>query len=748
MTNGQTSTTVRANADGRLTVVPAVVNRDGLSYNGYERFNVEPAGVDFDNTAVGARLIVNEVTGSLPSRLEGEIAILGPRANFVLANPNGIVADGVRFTNTGAIALSTGKVELAAFHPSPDRTQTNVLLHTSAGAIEIGAGGIVGAFTRLELISRTLRVGGAITNEFEHAQGLIRAISGASTVEIDSAVSPVDEQTPWLRYAAGTERVSEIVVDITPLGSLQSGRIEVLVTDQGAGVRHAGRAHATLGDFVIDSDGEVRLEGGTIKSLGHLAIDSASIRARPGENGSSRLDASNGGLHLYADAIDLEGVQAQGGAGVRARTDTFRLASHKDDAHEWVGELTSNGGDIQIESTQKVSVEGADILARGDVHITTAGDMTLALVAGRGSHVVSIDGQLALDVDGTLDNLGGLLQGHHKKAAPAAGEAASDTADTEPTDGEESVGPAVVIHAGNVVNRSASADALAIVFGEAGDIVIDSRRDIENHTGRIIANGHLRLDAVGDIRNIIEKIPGANDEMMWSSSDSYRWLGLVPVRNQRWSTDFGALAIPGQLAYMIADGNIDIHARSVRSIGGEIHANDGNLTIVAETRIENRVLRTGEFSYSRHCVFGCRGKARSSVAINGGGMTATGTVTLTASEAIINEGGHVDAIGGINIDAPLAIARSVEAYLAVSQSHGMGAAFGKGFARIFRNDVGGAFNSGGEILISGDVEVDGGELDAVGTLTVRGTRHDVRAPVRESMPQHVSGGGIFSSLLD
>ena len=41
-----------------------------------------------------ARLILNEVTSTNPSFLQAPIAVVGPRAHFILANPNGITVDG------------------------------------------------------------------------------------------------------------------------------------------------------------------------------------------------------------------------------------------------------------------------------------------------------------------------------------------------------------------------------------------------------------------------------------------------------------------------------------------------------------------------------------------------------------------------------------------------------------------------------------------------------------------------------
>jgi filamentous hemagglutinin family protein len=732
--NGQTNTQVNADVNGHLTIVPAPANRDGTSLNGYERFSVGSPGVDFDNTSVHARLIVNEVTGSLPSRLEGEIAILGPRANFILANPNGIVADGVRFINTGAIALSTGRVELNEFHTSQDYIQHNVVLRTNGGSIEIGEGGITGAFTHLELIARAIRVNGPITNEFDHNQASIRLIAGASTVEIDTSVSPVDELTPWAYYKSGEEKGEGILVDITALGSLRTGRIEILVTDKGAGVRYAGQAFATHGDFILSSEGEVNLlESARVEALGHAAIAAEVLNARFG----SRLEAQAGGLILEATSIDLAGSHFQGGAGVDIKTGNLRAVTVNEEGDVFVATLASNGGGIKLEVDDAAVLDGADILAAGNIALNVKGNLDLGLGGGRGSRVVSLARQLTLDVGGTLTNLGGLLQGH--------GEIAEADDDTDETAEPEVIGPAVVIRArGGFTNRTPDASALAVVFGEAGDVVIESGGDILNHTARIIANGNLRLTAPGKVYNLIEKIPGGNDEQIVEERDSSRWLGLVPTSESSTSVDFGGLSIEGQLAWLIADGNLDIEAHEVRSIGGEIHANDGDLNIVAETVFENRALRTGQFKYERNCFIGCQRRARSSVAINGGGMSASGVVRIHAPEQISNVGGNILAVGAIELASSLVSAQAIEGYLAVSQTRGLG----KSYGRILRNDTGGLFGSGADLTISGDAVIDGGELLAHGEVIVAGERRDVRGPVRETLPGKLPGSGVFSFLLE
>jgi len=58
-----------------------------------------------------ARLILNEVTSTNPSFLQAPIAVVGPRAHFILANPNGITVDGGSLVNPGNVALSSNRRE-------------------------------------------------------------------------------------------------------------------------------------------------------------------------------------------------------------------------------------------------------------------------------------------------------------------------------------------------------------------------------------------------------------------------------------------------------------------------------------------------------------------------------------------------------------------------------------------------------------------------------------------------------------
>ncbi|WP_204330526.1 filamentous hemagglutinin N-terminal domain-containing protein, partial [Rhizobium phaseoli] len=105
--DGGTATSVSTAANGHQIVSIAPAFR-GVSHNTYSSFSVSSAGANLNNTGINARTIVNEVTSTNPSVIRGAIAVLGPRANVILANPNGVTVDGGSFANAGHVVLSTG----------------------------------------------------------------------------------------------------------------------------------------------------------------------------------------------------------------------------------------------------------------------------------------------------------------------------------------------------------------------------------------------------------------------------------------------------------------------------------------------------------------------------------------------------------------------------------------------------------------------------------------------------------------
>lgn len=311
VSDGATVTTVNTAANGRQTVnlAPAI---SGVSNNTYSQFNVGRAGASLNNVGVNARNIVNQVTSTNPSLIQGDITVLGPRANVILANPNGITVNGGSFVNTGNVALTTGRVSFNDFIPAPGLTQRNIVLNTSQGPIVIGPEGLSGAMLNLELIAKSLVVNGPVLNSFSGSSAGIRAIVGDSRAEIDSSVSPTDNLTPWISYTSPNSKSQATAIDITPLGSLTAGRIELIVTDQGAGVHHAGAMLANVGDFSLSATGDVQIAGGAIAASGNLIVAAPRLSAAAGVNGNPSLTAG-GNIEIRSNSVQLANATVSAG---------------------------------------------------------------------------------------------------------------------------------------------------------------------------------------------------------------------------------------------------------------------------------------------------------------------------------------------------------------------------------------------------------------------------------------------------
>jgi filamentous hemagglutinin family protein len=624
-----TSVATGQNGHEVVSIAPPV---GGVSHNIYRQFNVSRAGADLDNTGKGARLIVNEVAGNAPSLIEGPVTVLGPRAGLVIANPNGITVNGARFVNTGNVALSTGAVSLLDFPVGPDDSQRNVVLDTSRGSIVIGPDGLSGAMISLELIAADIRVGGPVVNENTGEGGRLRMVVGASRAEINSAVSPTDNLTPWIAYTGGGVSPGATAIDITPLGSLQAGRIELVVTDQGAGVRHAGQAYASSGAFTLQASGELRVEGGAIAAAGDLAL--------------------------------------------------------------------KLGGPVLL--------SGAQLQAGGDI------DLTAAAFRQNGHSLVHASRALRIDVQGDLVNEGGTLIGVRSDGASAA----------------------VNLRAGgNVLNASPSPDAPALIYGSEGDVLIQAGGELRNRHARIVANGRLDLLASGDVINEVTKAGGTTQggdtalRTDYESSDR-RWL-VLRKRRAGFDIDYGALDMPGQPAYLVAQTGMRIAGANIRLLGGEVMVNEGALEMQADTRILLQAAFTGRAHYERSCMIVCSAEASSTVQANGGLVSASGNVSMKAGVEVVNAGGRVLTLGDLGIAAPRVVARGVPGYTALERDRGLKSWFGDNWAQIYASDIGGSYTALGRLKVSGALVIDGGSAaGAQGTVASDGTVL-VRSPRRD-----------------
>ncbi len=294
--DGRTATAVSVAPSGK-TLIQLAPAAGGVSHNVFSRFDVSPAGAAFQNQAVGARSIVAEVRASQPSVIEGPVSVDGPRANLILANPNGLVINGGSFINFGSVALVAGSVALES-RAVGSADQTYVSAASGNGAIRIGPDGLAADLIRLELLARRIEVAGPLVNAYSSPTALLRLVAGDASALFDTAASPTDNLTPWAYYTAGKSTGQGIVIDLATQARISSGRIELLVTDAGAGVRNAGHLQATSGDFVIDSAGLLEQKGGRIEAAGDIRIRAGSVHQAQAESGDVPSISAAGSLDV------------------------------------------------------------------------------------------------------------------------------------------------------------------------------------------------------------------------------------------------------------------------------------------------------------------------------------------------------------------------------------------------------------------------------------------------------------------
>jgi len=259
-------------------------DNNGTSHNVYKEYNVDGRGAilnnakDLTNSQLGgliygnpnlqnsneASTIINEVSGVNRSRIEGYQEIAGKRANYILANPNGIYINGAGFINTGNVTLTTGR--------------GNNLLNPEKGMIEVAGKGLdLRNINKAELIARVAE--------------LSAPIYGGEEVNLKLG-------------SQGKSNKPEYTLDARALGSIYAGRINIIVNEDGVGVKTQAPMYATKGDVVISSRGKVYLKDtqakGDIKisstetEIGNklLAENSVNIESRKTTN-SGQIQANN-----------------------------------------------------------------------------------------------------------------------------------------------------------------------------------------------------------------------------------------------------------------------------------------------------------------------------------------------------------------------------------------------------------------------------------------------------------------------
>lgn len=397
-------------------------NAQGLSHNKYNNFNVGTPGVILNNfngeigtSKLGgvtpgnpnlqgkspASVILNEVTSQNRSSLLGPTEVFGGRADVIIANPNGITCDGCGFINTPRATLTTGVPDIGADGRLNGFT-------VNGGDVTFGPNGANfamgdGRVDLFDIVSRTIQIDGTIYGED------LRLTAGQS--KFDYATG---EATP-LDATSGTP---EYAIDGSALGAMQAGRIKMVVTEKGAGVRMRGDMAANTGELSLSADGKISIgnvsgnKGVSVSSKGSVSTgrltSKKSVAVKAGKDvkiasvGAEEDILVNGG----AGFVDVVGTLGAGGAITVLGDGRVAVA---DVSAAGAVSLWSGAGSIGIRGTAQSgaamsitaasgSIAGGALLSKGDLALLSGLDLGISgLVLAEGNLQASAGGDIRYD---------------------------------------------------------------------------------------------------------------------------------------------------------------------------------------------------------------------------------------------------------------------------------------------------------------------------------------------------------------
>lgn len=286
----------------------------GVSRNVYSQFDVNSNGVILNNsrtnieTQLGgwvqanpylaggaAKVILNEVNSQNPSLLNGYIEVAGSRAQVVIANPAGISCNGCGFINAHRATLTTG---------TPILNNGSLLgYRVGGGNIHVSGNGLDTSQANFtDVIARAVEVNAGIW------ASALNIVTGTNQVNVASNgdVTSTTPITPNATRPDGSANPTpNFAIDVAALGGMYAGKISMVGTEAGLGVRNAGSIGASAGEISITADGLLQNTGSLIAKT-NIQLDTVALAG----NGSIKADA-NITIHLDTDYTHTGELQAK-----------------------------------------------------------------------------------------------------------------------------------------------------------------------------------------------------------------------------------------------------------------------------------------------------------------------------------------------------------------------------------------------------------------------------------------------------
>lgn len=395
-------------ANGTDVVNIVDVNQDGISHNKFIDLSVGSGNaLIFNNSMIhgvsqfggyvtkntnltkNASVILNEVKGNNISTINGGVEIFGTKADFILANENGISLNGATFINTNGVTLATG---------SPSINNGNINFDINRGEINLNGVGTSGSY--FNVLAKTVLIQKEISGLKNEPTPDISIIAGENKISLEKNkfVSPKIIESK-------VTKTDKYGIYATQLGAMYGKNIKLISTDEGLGVKHEGLIYSSQ-DIEIDSKGDIILANLSAKN--NLKIT--------GKKNLSTIKGSytNEGK-LYSNALTADkdiNISVNGditlNSALQSVTGDIDISSNS----------LENNGIISANKELKLATQN---LTNTDKGVIKANNIAITATKGLSNHgeirqnlkdkneFVSADGSLKFDISlGSMENFGNI----------------------------------------------------------------------------------------------------------------------------------------------------------------------------------------------------------------------------------------------------------------------------------------------------------------------------------------------------
>ena len=342
-------------------------NDKGLSHNQYNAFNVDEKGLILNNAnrpvntelagyimgnpnLVGptANTILNEVTGTSSTSMNGALEVAGDKAHVIIANPNGISVNNGTFINASSATLTTGNPIIN----NGSVTGYNV----QQGVIAVGEKGLNASKTaRTDMLAEAVKLNGKVW-----AQDT-QVVTGKNAIAVDS--------TGKVTNTSKTGESSQVGLDVAAIGGMYANSMYLVGTNDGFGVNNQGVLSAQ-NKLTIDSTGK-------LQNTGTIAATEANVSTK------SLEQMNKGKFYVDAAKITTDSVIQTGNATTK---DAPVMIAQKD---------------LSIATKSIVNTDGSVIKAEGKLQLGKTMDQN-GTVSGKMDSVVNTASTIEFGQGGAL----------------------------------------------------------------------------------------------------------------------------------------------------------------------------------------------------------------------------------------------------------------------------------------------------------------------------------------------------------